>query len=923
MEGMSFLSFAAQFDRSILEEARHKADEQRQIILKQFPIETFLELPIEEYGLRDRNKTNLSYLLDKSTPDLGQMGGGTAAKLGVYFHVESQKWTSSIPGCPDALEAWAHLRQDLVKAVELAREGRWEEIDSLPAGRCIPLVLTKWLHVHFPNEVMRIYSLGHLKHYIAELGGSCEGLDKKTIKANRYLVDLLRSRKELKGWTLWEIGAMMYQCAPPKDAKNKPKVSLEEFAATFDREALKEQIAEAEENRRRIVQLFPREQLPELAMERYASSADDEETLANVLSRDETALGRIRAVGFSGKGIHRVKETGLYQSTLKNKGDAFEAWKELRAGLVQCCHLGETGEWDAIDKVEVSNWIPAVRTKLLYVYFPEEVLPIYVASQLLFYLDRLKTGFKPGKAKWAATRNRLLLDHLRAIPQLSDWSTIELALLLKAWAPFDETDEPVVDPEIEPENPMSEPAMPTPLNQILYGPPGTGKTYQVIRRAAAIAAGHRLEAGEAKARYDEFCQEGRIRLATFHQSFSYEDFMEGIRPVMDEGGTARFEVRDGVFKEIALEAMFACLERVPAEGQTGPFSLHWQSLLARIQEAGGALKIDGLLPATQYVVSVNKRGNLKVILHTGTERHVSRDRLETIFKECNGKSSITSGEAKKIDPDSHENANAAIYNYLMKLDVGGTFGDAKLDIKYEAPEYKKYAVREFLLNSESSGWQLRADGQYPPYVLIIDEINRGNISRIFGELITLIEDDKRHGADNALMVTLPVSQERFAVPPNLFLLGTMNTADKSLALLDVALRRRFEFEEMNPDFSLCGTLPEEMREVLEEINLRLELRKDRDHRIGHAFFMNVKDAAGFNQVFRRKVVPLLQEYFFNDVDGARYVLADAADDKDGFLRPLTGDSNWQRNRWRWFTDEDPEMDCWARLERALGAGTGI
>ena len=193
-------------------------------------------------------------------------------------------------------------------------------------------------------------------------------------------------------------------------------------------------------------------------------------------------------------------------------------------------------------------------------------------------------------------------------------------------------------------------------------------------------------------------------------------------------------------------------------------------------------------------------------------------------------------------------------------------------------------------------------------------------SRIFGELITLIEDDKRLGNDNGLSTVLPVSRDVFSVPPNLYLLGTMNTADKSLALLDVALRRRFDFTELPPDFSVCLGLTQAMRDVLGELNERLEKRKDRDHRIGHAFFMNVSSGEEFNVAFKRKVVPLLQEYFFNDMDGVRYVLGeDEMDDDQGFLRPIRGESRHQRNRWRWFTDVDLQMDCWARLQTTLGA----
>jgi hypothetical protein len=193
----------------------------------------------------------------------------------------------------------------------------------------------------------------------------------------------------------------------------------------------------------------------------------------------------------------------------------------------------------------------------------------------------------------------------------------------------------------------------------------------------------------------------------------------------------------------------------------------------------------------------------------------------------------------------------------------------------------------------------------PRYVLIVDEINRGNVSKILGELITLLEDDKRVGKENQLTVTLPYSREPFSLPSNLYLIGTMNTADKSLALLDIALRRRFDFQELTPDFGKCEpALSPIMCSVLDELNRRIILRKDRDHRIGHAFFMNVgAEAKVFDNVFRRKIIPLLQEYFFNDWAGVMYALGEP--NGGGFIRTIPGSENeGTRNRWQWFSDAE-------------------
>lgn len=793
-----------------------------------------------------------------------------------------------------------------------------------------------------------------------------------------------------------------------------PETSLTQFAATFDRSSLQPRLAEAEKQRQAIVDQFPREGLRTLEMARYVDDRENRSTLAWLLAKGTPALGDISGVAFNAIGIHKLKGSGLYRSTLTKTGDAAEDWVRLREGLARCCDLVSSRQWEAINQVPYASNIPSLRTKLLFVYFPDELLPMYVSTEVEHFLGALGISKSLTQGKWSVIHNRTLLEHLRALPELSGWSTMELAELLRAWFPkiknkpsemsqpelvleamqdmfadapaenecvtpdqvrryveinfnrdiaacgtvmadmvapgFTQTKTSKVplnlrvlervkpglyrllsdgdstrpdskDQETQTAIPMHIPA----LNQILYGPPGTGKTYRVIREAAAIIAGQPiLNDQDAKAAYDRACAKYLVRLATFHQSFSYEDFIEGIRPVMDEGGEAKFQVRDGIFKEIATDALFACLERIPKASMGAPtlneFEQKWQ-LMETSLDTENEMKIKAL-GTGQWTIELSDRGNLKGTKGTSSS-HTSPQVLQKLFVEYHDKNEIDTADVKRVTMASNSNFSAAVFNHLKGLTVQETSPNkvAKEELAIGADQRIR-AVATYLEAGSASGWRLREDKNYPPYVLIIDEINRGNISRIFGELITLIEDDKREGRENALRVTLPSSREPFTVPPNLFLLGTMNTADKSLALLDVALRRRFEFRELAPDFSVCG-MPPEMLSVLERLNKRIELRKDRDHRIGHAFFMNVRDADSFNRAFAHKVVPLLQEYFFNDIDGARFVLGEIGrEGEPGFLRQITAatsEAKYQRNRWRWFTDLEPGMNCWTRLQTTLGA----
>jgi 5-methylcytosine-specific restriction endonuclease McrBC GTP-binding regulatory subunit McrB len=279
-------------------------------------------------------------------------------------------------------------------------------------------------------------------------------------------------------------------------------------------------------------------------------------------------------------------------------------------------------------------------------------------------------------------------------------------------------------------------------NMILYGPPGTGKTYNTAIYAVAICDGKSIDEltnyKEVMARYNELKSKNRIIFTTFHQSYGYEEFIEGIKPIVDsDNNEIGYTIESGIFKKFC-------------------------------ENARKSEEIDGV-----------------------------------------------------------------------------------------------------------------------PYVFIIDEINRGNISKIFGELITLIEDTKRDGMPEAVSAILPYSGKTFSIPSNVYILGTMNTADRSIALMDTALRRRFQFVEMMPnsdvirkihaDKVIVGNDVLDVAAMLDTINERITFLYDREHTIGHSFFIGLATNPSIDNlagIFSKSIIPLLQEYFYEDYQKIQLVLGD-------------------------------------------------
>ncbi|OYU79938.1 MAG: hypothetical protein CFE23_11830 [Flavobacterium sp. BFFFF1] len=442
------------------------------------------------------------------------------------------------------------------------------------------------------------------------------------------------------------------------------------------------------------------------------------------------------------------------------------------------------------------------------------------------------------------------------------------------------------------------------LNQILYGPPGTGKTFNTINKAIAIVESSdekelaNMHRKDLKKKFDDYLitdwesPKGQIAFITFHQSMSYEDFIEGIKPEM-KGKELNYDIAEGIFKSICSVAKSNWLDAKAAKNVVS-FDAAFSEFVEEWED--------------------NKNMSFKMKTEGKDFTIIGFTKSSIQFRKSNG----STGHTLSIN-----SLRDYFYdNRVLNLTGVGIYYPPILE------KLKGYKVSE------------QSDKRQKNYVLIIDEINRGNVSQIFGELITLIEESKRLGQDEALEVTLPYSKDVFGVPPNLYIIGTMNTADRSIEALDTALRRRFSFTELLPEpklispsamvcrlfwehkdddwgskkykpketelFSFLGvsdTMEAEkegiwetmkkdkiisdltyfdkyeftgynLEAILSTINKRIEVLSDRDHTIGHSYFINITTETALKATFKNCIVPLLQEYFYNDYEKIGWVLGE-------------------------------------------------
>ncbi|EOW9101365.1 McrB family protein [Vibrio cholerae] len=598
-----------------------------------------------------------------------------------------------------------------------------------------------------------------------------------------------------------------------------------------------------------------------------------------------------------------------------------EAFEKIRNEIIKVIKAARDGDVKSIDKVELA---PIYKWKIAFMY-QDQSAPCIIN---IFAKDKLVelTGL-PSSSGYPELYHSLMQDYSVALhDNIAEYGRV-------CWSRLDNEKTESVDPmDGDDSNNTEERMNLAPLNQILYGPPGTGKTYHTIEAAvkAAEPSFSWDSREELKAEYARLVSDKRIRFVTFHQSYGYEEFVEGLRAVSNQDNQIEYPIQSGIFKQICQDATASAMNQ-PATLK--PNAKIWK------------LSIDGV--KSSRVRDYCFENNLAAIGwgDTGDMSSEERSAEEQDYFESLGalaKSSIMEFSNRMAEGDivvcvkgqwSIQAVGVVSGEYQFREEgVEGRSGfchvipvdwlatgldvnlyelndNTRLTLKtcYELTRFTPIELYEVL---DKSGVKLnrgeQAESKKQNYVLIIDEINRGNISKVFGELITLIEPSKRKGQDEALELALPYSGKPFSVPDNLYIIGTMNTADRSLAMMDTALRRRFDFVEMMPNPSLLhGAVVKgiHLETLLKTLNERIEILYDREHTLGHAFFMPVKALLDENteeeeafaklvSVFQNKVIPLLQEYFFEDWHKIRLVLGDnQRGERFQFIRETTLDES--------------------------------
>lgn len=675
------------------------------------------------------------------------------------------------------------------------------------------------------------------------------------------------------------------------------EMDLRAAAEAFDRSAVGDAEAAAEDERGQVLAQFPREEWAALPLSRYAlgqaAPAGTGPTYCRLIEFGTPNLGSIRG-GSAAKHIMYRHNSGEWRVAAPLRGmEPQEAWEELRGQFVRAFEAAAAGDFEAVDDLELLRFGPALVTKSLATYFPDHFLPIYAGEHLRRFVRLLGGSGQADVPAWHS--NRRLLELVRSHEEFDGWSGQEVMHFL--YEMFD----------------------PRPRQRTIWkiAPGERGRLWEECRKGGVIRVGWD-ELGdlgqyqsdtELKQALDAYWpRSSGASLTLARRLLAFRDLENGDRIVANRGtdqilatgtvsGSYRFEPDHGEYRHVVPVSWDDTSARKlpkPQHGWRSTFARIDPTLFARItadradagtkggQFSGGSVTlpedVKGVLEALE------RKG--QAILHGPPGTGKTRLAL--------GVALALGGRTEALDaaPDRRAAAEAEMLRdgRIRMVTFHPSYGYEDF-VEGFKPDPKATVAGLTLKLTDGIFHSLCADATARPdetFLLIIDEINRGDLPRIFGELVTLLELDKR-----GLPVALSVSRRTFAVPPNVRIVGTMNTADRSISNLDAAVRRRFAFLPVGPDpDAISGTVgPLDLAQFFESLNTRIARHLDADHQIGHAYFLRDGEPIATEEdlaaAFRHEVVPLLEDYCLGRADLLHRILGDLVDQETGRLAQMS------------------------------------
>lgn len=919
----------------------------RLTFLRRFPMEAIKDLTIDQY-VQGTNNDSFCYWLEFKKILLG-IGGGNASKFGLYKAKDGNYYSNSGKNKQQLLGAeldaqFKKIKDGIVQALAYTDENAIDKIVTID----IPvwnMVLQKILTIYYPDKFLTIVASDVLIECARDIKIQNVNLSEKNlIQINYECKKALSALPEYQDWPYSKLGAFIWESYYDDtkrdnfilgskygdhgtedvflDMFEKSVVStgfaahlnLEEFYLKKQAE-IKEYLKEQGEVNKSIHAL--KYFLNLKVGDRIAIKADGspkgnkgflsivgiaevEERDGEVYSYDPGGLGHLINVKFLKAPVYKEFELGGYGRTIHklSKPEHIELifksdYEQIPIESILKNYKEEFTTWLSNKYKDNSNtvnsYIKAI--EIISSIIGKDVFKIVQDDPLEeLYKDLIKEQ-KDVKGKYFN----------EAAPSYGSKGFYSASI--KSYREFLSS--------LRSSSKQTTHAMSFHLNQILYGPPGTGKTFHSKRIAVEIIDGTApQDRVELNKRYNQLLQDGRILFITFHQSTSYEDFIEGIKPDLsgNEEDNITYKIEEGIFKKICVNAAFDIIKkhrRINSIQKSLSFGDLYDKLVSMAQDRideGENLSIEQKSGRQIEIVEITAQGNLKLKHQEGQVLYtVSKNRLLKLYNNVENFDSISNiyHYFRSIIGGSNASAYWAALNQIYILETE----QSPVESSYEASDEDKL---EAFKNMDWS--EINIDQDLPNYVLIIDEINRGNVAMILGELITLIEEDKRGGKQESMTATLPYSKSNFTVPPNIYLVGTMNTADRSVEALDSALRRRFTFLEVGPNPDII-TQPDsfdvDLAELLKTINSRIQVLLDKDHEIGHSYLMRIHKSEdpekALKTVFEKRIIPLLEEYFYGDLSKIGLILGEhfvkrketISDDiwaKGGFDKPDVLDS---------------------------------